>query len=252
MLSFRFYRKFTDGIPIYLARHYWWAYLWKFGVWFFDHQPVINLILFGQYNRLMQETLQRFEARPIGRVLQLTCVYGKLTGELLPRTSGMHLADVADIQLKLARRKAHAVNPSPPLYPTRMNAEHLGYKDNTFDTIVLFFLLHEMPPEARRRTMAEAMRVLRPGGRILITEYAPLPARHPLYRFPPCRWLLGRLEPFLPDFWREDLDRELEKAGHLHDKRVTRHGDEARCFAQFYRVSEYQITVSAPAVHPAR
>lgn len=252
MISFRFYRKFTDGIPIYLARHYWWAYLWKFGVWFFDHQTIINLVLFGQYNRLMRETLQRFEARPIGKVLQLTCVYGKLTGELLPRTPGMYLADVADIQLKLARRKAHAANPSPPLFPARMNAECLGYKDNTFDTIVLFFLLHEMPPEARRRTMAEAMRVLRPGGRILITEYAALPERHVLYRFPLFRWLLEHLEPFLAGFWREDMDEMLSQAGRSHGKSVSHVGNEALVFSAFYRVCEYRLTASAQAAHPAR
>jgi len=253
MISFRFYRKFTDGIPVYLARYYWWAYLWEFGVWFFDHQPIINLILFGQYNRLMQETLRRFDAQPADRVLQLTCVYGKLTGELLPRVpQGMHLADVADIQLKLARRKARASNPSPPLYPVRMNAECLGYKDNAFDTIVLFFLLHEMPPEARRRTMAEAMRVLRPGGRILITEYAVLPERHVLYRFSPFRWLLEHLEPFLAGFWHEDMDDELRKAGRAHGKLVSHAGDEALVFSAFYRVCEYRVKAPAPVARPAR
>ena len=48
-----FYRYFLDGIPKYLARYYWWAYLWSVGVWFFDHQPIINAILFGQYRKLM-------------------------------------------------------------------------------------------------------------------------------------------------------------------------------------------------------
>ncbi|MFQ5582307.1 MAG: methyltransferase domain-containing protein [Mariprofundaceae bacterium] len=253
MATFGFYRKFTDGIPIYLARYYWWAYLWKYGVWLFDHQPIINAILFGQYNRLMHETLQRFDAKPAGKVLQLTCVYGKLTTELLPRVpEGMHLADVADIQLKLARRKTQGLQ-SRPMYPARMNAEYLGYKDNIFDTIVLFFLLHEMPPEARQRTLSEAMRVLKPGGRILITEYGELPERHLLYRFPPFRWLLGRLEPFLPGFWREDMDEELKKAGRAHSKPVIQTGQEAQCFSHFYRVSEFRITTEpSPDARPTR
>ena len=25
----RLYQKFLDGVPEYLARYYWWAYLWR-------------------------------------------------------------------------------------------------------------------------------------------------------------------------------------------------------------------------------
>lgn len=70
----RFYRYFLDGMPIYLVRYYWWAYLWSKAVWFFDHQPIINAILFGQYKKLMNITLARLERVPRERVLQLTCV----------------------------------------------------------------------------------------------------------------------------------------------------------------------------------
>ena len=75
----RLYQKFlSGGIPEYLARHYWWAYLWEKSLWFFDHQPIINAILFGQYNTLLEKTLAQVETKPGARLLQLTCVYGKL------------------------------------------------------------------------------------------------------------------------------------------------------------------------------
>lgn len=77
------YRRFLDGTPLYLARHYWWAYLWSVGVWFFDHQPIINAILFGQYKKLMLATLGRLANAPTKSVLQLTCVYGELTPKLI-------------------------------------------------------------------------------------------------------------------------------------------------------------------------
>lgn len=50
------WRYFRDGKPDYLARHYWWAYLWSVSVWFFDHQPIINAILFGQYRTLSKKS----------------------------------------------------------------------------------------------------------------------------------------------------------------------------------------------------
>jgi len=237
-----FYRKFLDGTPYYLARHYWWAYLWRTGVWFFDHQPIINAILFGQYERLMHTTLDQFSAQPAGRVLQLTCVYGQFTPRLLDKLPvGLDIADVADVQLALARRKATELNQAPPLHAARMNAECLGYKSDTFDTIVLFFLLHEMPPEARANTLSEAMRVLKPGGRMLITEYGATPHQHMLYRFPPSRWLLGWLEPFLPGFWQENLDDAMQRAAQGHGKAIHRSGSEENIFSGFYRVVTYQI-----------
>ena len=61
---FKLYRYFLGGMPICLLRHYWWAYLWPKSVWFFDHQMIINTILFGQYQKLMQATLLRLEQTP--------------------------------------------------------------------------------------------------------------------------------------------------------------------------------------------
>ncbi|MDD2721450.1 MAG: methyltransferase domain-containing protein [Gallionella sp.] len=236
----RFYRKFLGGVPEYLARYYWWAYLWRWGIWLFDHQPIINAILFGQYDKLLHNTLAQAKKRPGARLLQLTCVYGKLTPVLLAASDNdVHLCDVATGQLLLARRKTLEVASRCPL--ARMNAERLAYADDTFDQVIVFFLLHEMPPEARRRTYGEIARVVRAGGSVLLTEYAPLPVRHPLYRFVPFRWLLGRLEPFLPGFWREDVAAELRQALANNGKSLDGEPHVEYCFDGFYRVMRFTI-----------
>jgi len=237
-----FYRYFLDGLPRYLVRYYWWAYLWPKAVWFFDHQPVINAILFGQYKKLMNTTLARLEHTPGERVLQLTCVYGSLTPGLIHQLAPvpLHITDVAPVQLQLARSKAR--NDSE-LLATRMNAEQLGYKANSFSTIVLFFLLHEMPAEARRNTLSECMRTLSPGGSLLMTEYGPLPKSHMLYRFPPSRWLITRLEPFLDSFWHEDVLSLLEGLAASHGKAVEI-VSHATIFSAFYRVTEFRVSGS--------
>jgi ubiquinone/menaquinone biosynthesis C-methylase UbiE len=136
--SFNLYRYFLDGTPVYLARHYWWAYLWPAAVWFFDHQPVINAILFGQYKKLMWATMARLRGAANESVLQLTCVYGELTPKLTEAVSPtpLHIVDVARVQLELAKSKAAAEN---VLLAARMNAEHLAYRDDSFSTVVLFF-----------------------------------------------------------------------------------------------------------------
>jgi len=238
--SFNFYRYFLDGAPVYLVRHYWWAYLWPVAVWFFDHQPIINAILFGQYRKLMQATMERLKDTPNESVLQLTCVYGELTPKIIQTLSPtpLHIADVAMVQLEAAHSKAPS---DDVLHAARMNAEQLAYKDDSFSTVVLFFLLHEMPEEARANVLSKCMRVIPVGGALLMTEYAPLPTKHILYRFPPTRWLITYLEPFLDGFWHDDVVGLLNAYGEARGKSAAVISDK-RIFADFYRVTEFKIT----------
>lgn len=240
----RLYQRFLDGVPEYLARYYWWAYLWRWGIWFFDHQPVINAILFGQYDKLLNKTLARVERKPGAKLLQLTCVYGKLTPSLLASTDNeVHLCDIADGQLQLARRKTQHV--AERYHLARMNAECLGYRNAAFDQVIVFFLLHEMPAEARRHTYAEIARVVRPDGSLLLTEYAAMPRHHLLYRIAPFRWLFGHLEPFLPGFWQEDVVAELRDALQRNGKDLAGEPDVEYCFAGFYRIMRFGVRCSA-------
>ena len=236
----RIYKKFLDGVPDYLARYYWWAYLWRWGIWFFDHQLVINTILFGQYDKLLTKTLERVETRRGARILQLTCVYGKLTPSLLSSTDNeVHLCDVAEGQLRLVKRKTRHV--AERCHVARMNAESLGYRNNVFDQVIVFFLFHEMPADARNNTYLEIARTIRPGGSILVTEYAETPRNNWLYRFLPFRWLLGRLEPFLPEFWQENVTERLCEALGQNGKALKGKPEEAFCFAGLYRVMRYNV-----------
>jgi len=246
---FKIYRRFLDGLPEYLARHYWWAYLWRPGIWFFDHQFIINAILFGQYKKLMNATLARFKRRPAGRVLQLSCVYGELTSHLLEALAGeqLQLIDVSDRQLLNTRNKLGA---DSTLSLARMDAECLAYSDNSFSTIVLFFLLHEMPGEARQRVISECVRILDDQGILILTEYGAHPERHYLYRFPIARRMLTRLEPFLESFWREDL-HDLLKQGAEPGGKTVKIVTQETFFRGFYSVTTYRVRENQKQVSSA-
>ena len=235
----KLYRFFLDGNPSYLVRHYWWAYLWRPAAWFFDHQTVINLILFGQYENLMNATIRCLEFKPNNKTLQLTCVYGSLTPNILEKISpnSLHITDVSLLQLKRLKKK---VLNNKRLIATRMNVEHLAYRGDAFTMIVVFFLLHEMPPEARRNTLSECMRTLSVDGTLLYTEYAPLPEKHFLYRFLLSRLLITKLEPFLESYWEDDILTILREVGRPFGKgvEVTSH---TLIFSGFYRVTEFKV-----------
>ncbi|MFZ2525269.1 MAG: hypothetical protein WAW87_08135, partial [Candidatus Ferrigenium altingense] len=102
-------------------------------------------------------------------------------------------------------------------------------------------LLHEMPAAARHNTYAEIARVVRPGGSVLITEYAATPRRHWLYRLVPFRLLLGRLEPFLPGFWQEDIAAKLGSALEQRGKALGGEPAVEYCFAGFYRMMRFNL-----------
>jgi ubiquinone/menaquinone biosynthesis C-methylase UbiE len=110
------------------------------------------------------------------------------------------IVDVLPIQLKNLRRKLPAVAPARLL---AMDAKDLKLPNASYDRAIVFFLLHEQPREWRERTLSEVYRVVKPGGKIIIVDYARPYWWHPLrYLFPV---LLAAFEPFALDLWREEL-----------------------------------------------
>lgn len=232
---------FKDSHPEYLVRHYWWAYLWRVGGWFFDHQMIINAILFGQYRILTDSTVRAstFNQQK-GQTLQLTCNYGDLTNRLLNElNTNLHLMDVSDLQLSLALNK-NKKGIHSHIIPVRMNAERLAYRDNAFSTVVLFFLLHEIPNDARQRCIEEIMRVLKPDGRLVITDYGVKPEQLLTWQFRPVCRLIFFLEPFLEEFMHEDLTTVLTECARQQGKQIALM-KESHYFKNFYRVCVYKL-----------
>jgi ubiquinone/menaquinone biosynthesis C-methylase UbiE len=239
-MRFNLWRRYLDGNPEYLAHYYWWAYLAPRGVWFFDHHLVINLILFGQYRAILDEVMRRYAPMQGARTLQLTCAYGALTPTLAlaANTQELHVTDVASIQLAATQTKLKTIARCATM--VRMNAESLAYADASFDSVIIFFLLHELPAAARERALNETLRVLKPGGRLLIAEYGENRGKHLLHRFTPWRWTLEKLEPFLHDFWHSNLDEQLTRLAAQQGKQL--HANtETLLFGGFYRVMEYRV-----------
>lgn len=197
----------SPPIPGYLEQVYWWAYVHPNAVSVFERDWLVNAILFGNYRRLRDAALDDLGTPITGRTLQLACVYGNLTPRLRARLAADARLDVVDIlpvQLANLRRKLPA--------DARISLQHgdatsLGAADASYDRVLLFFLLHEMPEAVRRAALAEAMRVLKPGGRMVIVDYH-RPARwHPLR--PLMKQVFRRLEPYAFDLWEHEVEHFL-------------------------------------------
>lgn len=199
----------AKGLPIprYLEQVYWWAYVHPWAVHLFEREWLVNLILFGNYGRLRDRALAELGAPVPGRTLQVACVYGDLTLRLraaLAPEAQLEVVDILPIQLKNLRTKL-PVDERVTL--TQGDSSSLPHADASVDQALLFFLLHEQPRHVRRATLAEAMRVVRPGGKIVIVDYHRPSRWHPMR--PLMRAVFRRLEPYAIDLWRHDIGQFL-------------------------------------------
>lgn len=97
-------------------------------------------------------------------------------GRTLPFYAGdIHLTgiELSGVALQVARRRADALGLNATL--REGDAAALPYPDGHFDTVVFSFVLCTIPDD--RRAVAEAVRVLRPGGRLLLVEHVRSPNR---------------------------------------------------------------------------
>lgn len=190
-------------LPKYLEQTYWWAYLHPNGVRVFERQWLVNLILWGNFAVLRDAALEEMGSSIRGDVLQVACVYGDFSQQLARRLgSAGHLdvVDVAPVQLENLTSK---VKDHSNVSLHHQDSTALGFADNSYDQVVVFFLLHEQPESARIRTIEEALRVTKPGGKVIFVDYHRPNWSNPFrYVMIP---ILAFLEPFALDLWRNDI-----------------------------------------------
>ena len=201
------------AFPLSMA-HYQWG-IHPAAVRVFERPWLVNLILWGNYERLCNAVLAEFGEFLSGRTLQVACVYGDLTPKLSRRVeqSGglLDVVDIVPLQLQNLARKL------PKGAPTRLIRmdflAKLEAPSSRYDRAFAFFLLHEQPAAHRAKTLSELVRVVKSGGKIVIVDYALPRPWHPLrYLWWP---LLATLEPFALDLWRGEITKWLPPEIHV-------------------------------------
>jgi len=222
-------------IPAYLWQYYTWAYVDPRGIRRFDRAWVTNLILWGNFARLRDAAVAALGDPVGGRTLQVACVYGDFTQALAARMAPDAQLDVVDVVPDQLTNLGAKLSPGDKVSLHCCDAVNLPFDDAAFDRIVVFFLMHEQPPHVRTRSLAEAWRVLRPGGRLVLVDYHRPEWWHPLrYLFGP---VMRALEPFARDLWDGDVSTWLP-ADAAAAPRVDRH-----FFGRLYQM----LTIDRPA-----
>ncbi|MDG2532141.1 class I SAM-dependent methyltransferase [Sphingomonas sp. HITSZ_GF] len=111
------------------------------------------------------------------RILDLGCSAGAASAAYADRfpDAQVHAIDIGAGMLRYAHARAEALGVAVHFH--QMDAADLRFADGSFDLVVSHNMLHEIGAEKRRRAMAEALRVVRPGGLVIFqdvdTRFAP-------------------------------------------------------------------------------
>lgn len=162
------------------------------------------------HDRLTAAALERCPSP--SRVLDMGCGFGKSTRPFYESLKGASIEaiDLSAPCLRVAARDAADAGASQVRF-RQLDGAHTDYPDASFDLVTSTMLLHEMPPKVVERTLAEAHRLLRPGGRMVHLDFLPhRDAFDQLVHFGHAR---RNNEPFMEPLARMGLAQAMERLG---------------------------------------
>jgi len=146
----------TEGSTIRWAQHY---------------DLVVRLLTWGKEKALRDQTIHQAAIPKGATVLDVGCGTGTLT--LLAKNEAgnqgrVYGIDAAPEMIDVARQKAMQQKRDVDFQIGVIEA--LPFPDAMFDVVLSSLMFHHLPPDLKRRGLAEIYRVLKPGGRLLVVD----------------------------------------------------------------------------------
>jgi ubiquinone/menaquinone biosynthesis C-methylase UbiE len=136
--------------------------------WFID-----TFMFRGKFRELRQRTADLAQLQSGETVLDVGCGTGTLAMEVARRVGREgRVAGVDPGTQQIARARAKAARRHLPIEFQVGVIEQLAFPDQTFDVIFSTLMMHHLPTSLKRQGLAEIARVLKPGGRLVIADFA--------------------------------------------------------------------------------
>jgi ubiquinone/menaquinone biosynthesis C-methylase UbiE len=189
-----------------------------------DFQPVISAILLFQYRRLVSSIVAGLRATDLRgkKVLITSCAFG----DVIPRVTEAAFAAGADrvliadiIENELTHAKSKLEMYGDKVEYLLDDATSMQRVHGQVDANVMFFLLHELPPDLKPLALSEADRLMAPGGKLYLAEFhKPRP-----FVMKALSWTYFKVfEPFGLALWeKQDPAACLEATRHWKASRET-------------------------------
>ncbi|MBM7167581.1 class I SAM-dependent methyltransferase [Streptomyces sp. G44] len=152
-----------------------WGALVNLGYYTLPTLPAVLGGLSFFQRRLETRSLKLLEARPGHRVLDACCGRGHTVARLSASGCDAVGVDITPQQIAQARaRYGHAPRTTfavADVTALPRQAENIGTTDDSFDRVHCLEAAFHLSPTGRRALLAEAYRVLRPGGRFVLVDF---------------------------------------------------------------------------------
>ncbi|AUX39842.1 SAM-dependent methyltransferase [Sorangium cellulosum] len=180
------------------------------------YDPVFRLLT--REDTFRGRMVEHAQLAPGQRMLDVGCGTGTFALRAQQRQPGVevHAIDGDDEVLAIARDKAARAGAGVRF--ERAMAWSLPYPDGTFDRVTSSLMFHHLALDDKRRAAREILRVLRPGGALLLADFV-APGGAPGRAFV---WVLRRFE-HLADNLADRLPAELTGAGFSGVAEIDRH-----------------------------
>ncbi len=208
-----------ERFPAYYRRNFHW----QTDGYFSDHSAEVYELGVELLFRGMADVMRRQIIPPITRfvrevggaervrLLDVACGTGRTLHQIAVAHPTMRLTgiDLSPAYVRLARRRLEDIS---ELTLAVENAEAMPWSDASFDILTSVYLFHELPSNARRNVAREMLRVVRPGGLVVIEDSAQLSDSPEigtaLHEFP-----REFHEPFYEKYLEDDLAALLTEVG---------------------------------------
>jgi len=145
------------------------------------------------------------------RILDVACGTGRLLSMLGAALPGAAFTGV-DLSPHYVAHARRALAPTLDVSLLVENGERLPFEDGRFDVVTCLYLFHELPRDVGQRVLAELVRVVRPGGRVVLGDSVQLrdtPELEAELRAFPVRFH----EPYYLGYIQDDLAQRAREAG---------------------------------------
>lgn len=147
------------------------------------HEFFIELALLGRAPSFRSSLLELAQIRPGEAVLDIGCGAGSLAllaREAVGANGTVCGVDASAEMIAWARNKAQRAGAQVDF--RLATAQALPFPEASFDVVLSTLMLHHLPKRGRAQLAAEARRVGKPGGRVLVVDFAEPAPKKGLHR----------------------------------------------------------------------
>jgi len=133
------------------------------------YDPLMRVLGFS---RFADALIDQAELQPGFRVLDVGCGTGTLAIRVLRRFPGIEVSGVDPDPKAIARARRKAERAGLKVRFERAFGDETGFPDATFDRVFSSMMFHHLYKEDKPKVLAEIGRVLKPGGRLQLLDFA--------------------------------------------------------------------------------